>query len=444
MTTALAKTGPIGRTQLVTYSGDDGKPLQSIVKTTARGEVHSMLTRVPLSKDAGEVYDMKAGWDNAKKQAIVKRTITAMGYMKLNAFAGVTFITPETLMTDDGRVAPNPYMHRDKNGDTEYVRVRKIGIGRSATGNWMAVDYTLTFNLRTYFAIDLMSKWTGRKSDAVAEWGQLFARGEAMTNVFPRQKLYDLPNGVSLVVDLTHKDVIGLLNEQFSRHKFAERQAITICERNILKRFIPVTVLPPNGSVPVVSWPQMDRDYQTLQQMAADAQQGRVAIDDAIIDVTPVEQVIGDKEEDLEDINAAMEGEYDGEDARERGDQYDDDPTPGMSPQQAPQQTNAPSDSAMRLQAEVRDLIAQLGKDSDAVVEVLLTYKLGSVAAIAECDDAKMLGDIKLELVQAKSKKAAAAAPPRQPEGQGLIPGDAPPSPQSRPRAARDASRFTR
>lgn len=358
-----------------------GQPLTALVKMSGNGAARSALVRVPLSEEKGEVWYLggyvstgdgqKDRWDRRAKAAI-----TAAGYNKLNQFGGVSFATPETIVGENGKASSNPYFHRE-NGEIVYVKVRRIGIGRNALGNLVAIDLTVTYNIRDYFAQDVFAKWSGKKSDtAVAGWGEIFDAQNVPDEVRRngRRKLIHCPGGVVLAIDLSSKDAIALISEHIGRQKFAERNAWTICERNILKKFYAASQLRPNDlTVPVVAWQSVDRDIGQLAEIAARSRDGKITLEDRD-EITGKPTTVAVERESAvaqsDDIEAALVGDADEE---MQHPEPDGDPEPssiGQTVQPPPAKDGGAAKHLEELRAKVRDLYAKLGQD---VADELLT-----------------------------------------------------------------------
>ncbi len=259
----------MGQMQVVTMPGQGGAEVKSLLKLTPQGLVRNWMCAVRLSEEKGEVYRMRGA-----------PIITAAGYDRCNLFAGITFVCPPVVAGEDGTDRPNPYLHRSKSTGVEWVRVRQVGVGRNPQANLVAHDLTLNYDLSMYWAQDILSKWSGRKSDACKSWGTLEnikADGQ-YESIYPRQKVIALPDGFALIVDLTHLDVVACVLEHINRQKFAERNAITICRRNILKRHFAAAKLDNSLTVNIVGWPQIDRDLDELREVVSKADAGKVTL----------------------------------------------------------------------------------------------------------------------------------------------------------------------
>jgi len=378
--------------------------------------VRSIQARVPLDPDKGETWALNQ-WDSGRREYVTKRPITAVGYDKLNLFWGVSFFTPERIIDDDGRPTSNPYFHRDEHGEIHFVKIRMIGLGRNAVGTLQAIDLTVTYNLRTYFAQDLYSKWTGKKAEATKAWGVLmpsqYAKGDATHLVVP------VAGGASLVVDLANKEVVYALAEHLNRQKFAERNAQTICRRNILKKFSGLQFAP-SGAVAVVGWTQPDRDFITIGRKVAEANEGRIIVDDEPIEMEREHQTLDTKEQ----VDEALAGVQDADDGdTPLDDGPGDDEVPGSvaasPPPTAKPETPQQSEKARDLVTKIRDVCEDLDGDTVTGVVNKLGYDHWSDLA-AEIDEGR-LGKALVEFKRASqaTSQATQTAPAA---GQGQLP----------------------
>ena len=333
----------------------NGNPTMALMRCGPNGNLRSLRVNLPIDKNKGESFGMNAKVGDQWKTV---QHITALGYMKLNQVRGVSFVSPETLRTENGRVVPNPYIRREEPGGAVLnVRTRQIGIARAATGTLMVRDITLEFDLRVYFAQDLWSKWTGRKKDPPKGWGKLHeTTGSRPADVPDGWIGYPMPAGVTLWVDLGHDDLLAVLGEHINRQKFAERNATTICCRNVLRNFIPVTRVDDSGTAPVIGWVQEDRDLVELAQAAADANVGVMTHDGLAIDVQRETVTDLDKEE----IDAALAGDADEDFAGP--DEDDATPAQGIEPKAPPAEATKKNDPLAAKRAKLRELHAEVGE----------------------------------------------------------------------------------
>lgn len=354
--TGLATSKPTsGTTTIVTLPGNEGEPgIQTLVKFTAAGAVQKMMTRVPLNEDLGHVYPM-GGMKDGKWDSRASVIITAAGYDRLNQFGGISFSTPPSLPGPGGSMIPNPKIDLGDSGHIECVRVTMFGVGRNALGNMVAISKTIVYDLRTYLAQDLMSKWTGRKKDAPKDWAFLSPGGEDIPRRkdYPVQQAYSVPGGFYMVVNLAHKDVINLMAEHINRCKFAPRMAETICKRNILKQLFAASKLAPDLTVPVVGWVQRDEEVAGIGKAISESCDGKLDVDGTIIDV----QASTDKP-DLVETEAILHGSQD-------EDQHNptDEPEPGSVEASATPAAATP-EGLNASKAKLRELYQMVGPET--------------------------------------------------------------------------------
>lgn len=266
MTTALARV-PEGELRVL----GDGESA-TLVKFTKTGAVRALRTMVRLNPDAGHVYEMNG-----------KQLITAAGYDYLNNALGVTFFMPPTVTGEDGSEHCNPYVIRDKHDNVLRIKIRCVGVGRNATGNWVAQDSTLYYDLVPMMAQDVLSKWKPYGQEP-KDWGTLYDCETVPQEVIddPKIKCLAIPGGYVLACKLSG-EMLEVVSGHAHRVRFATRNAETIVKRNILKRFMGLAQLDDNQdgwcTVPVMAWPQADREtIEEVERLVQRAQDGIVDI----------------------------------------------------------------------------------------------------------------------------------------------------------------------
>lgn len=266
-----------------------------------------MHTRVVLRSDRNEYYP-RGMRDPEEKRYVTRKVITAQGYARINTFMGVTFSSPSTIQIGD-KVMGNPYTERD-GASVQRVTVRRVGIARSAAGSLSAIDLTVTYDLDDYFIGEVWSKWQpGRNDSKPSSWGKVFGSPDA-AKPESHEKLIPCPGGIYLLVNLHSKEVIELWSAHLQRQKFAERNAVSICERNIMKRFVGVSYAADDGTVNVVHWSQPDRNLRQFDEISERIQRGEARIEGLDVQVQKFSESV-----DAEEARAALHGE--GEDAPE-------------------------------------------------------------------------------------------------------------------------------
>jgi len=228
----------------------------TLVKVGESGTVQSVVSRITLDPLKQEVYSRSFRIGNNTHYANV---ITAAGFSRINEKAGVSFVAPDRLAGHKpGEMVANPYFHWSEDGQLEYVRVRRVGFGMNSIGTMTAIDLTVTYNVLLYFVTEVWAKWNPRYSPNAQTWARLYSSAAVPLDArdHPQVSIVDCPGNVSLALDLRTKEVRNLLMSHGERQNFADRNAITICERNILKKFFGFSVAGQDLAVEVVSWPQ--------------------------------------------------------------------------------------------------------------------------------------------------------------------------------------------
>jgi len=384
-----------GQTAIVTMRSDtESVPdVHSIVKTTRGGIVRNVLTKLTLREDRGEIWFM-GGYDGGTKKWNPRKScaITASGYDRCNQFAGVSFVTPPSIQDERGNATGNPYILRKPGGtEIEYVKVRMVGIGRSALGNLIAHDVTLVYNLGTYWAQDLMSKWTrtGRDSSATGKkWGNLLPTGSKPDKECDPSVWLGvvMPAGVTLWCDLRDPEVVTCLTEHINRQKFAERNALTICRRNILKRFIAASKLDPaNPVVSIVGWTDADRDMERMAELVAESQTDVIDVEGTSVEVTH-DEVDAEPGEIDQSLAGDVEDDY----------QAADEP-PATKPQ-----AEAPLDLtklAEAIRKKIRTVYRRLGQKIGH--PIVSKHGLITIGGIDNCDDVDTLDALLADMTAA-------------------------------------------
>jgi hypothetical protein len=228
--------------------------------------------------------------------------ITAQGFSRLNNWLGVTFSSPVTQQIGE-RVVGNPYLERDGSSVLR-VTVRRLGIGRTAAGSLTAIDLTVTYDLDDYLLGEIWNAWQPtRKNPKAKSWGRIAGELSSM-NPAANEKVIECPGDVYLAVDLNNAEVLSLWSAHLQRQKFAERNAVSICERNILKRFVGAAYADDDGSVSVVHWSQPDRNLKQWDEVARRVQAGEARIEGMEVQVEQAMENVS-----AEDAAEALHGE---------------------------------------------------------------------------------------------------------------------------------------
>ena len=234
-----------------------------------------MLTRVRLRSESGEYYPQR--FRNENNEYVARKTITALGFQRLNSWMGVSFSSPDTLQIGSETVG-NP--HIERTGKTiNRVTTRRIGVGRNAAGVLMAMDLTVTYDLDDYAGSEFFDAWKpGYKDKAPQHWGRIAGDPKAQ-KIEGHERIVELPGEIYLIVDLNNGKVQGLYSQLMQRQKFAERNAVSICERNILKKFCGTAFADDEGFVNLVHWSQPDRTRDQMKRIFDRVQRGELKVD---------------------------------------------------------------------------------------------------------------------------------------------------------------------
>lgn len=265
------------------------------VRRDATGTVRAVKGAVRLSESAREIQSVGGNY-----------CVTAAGADRLNQIPGLNVLTPPMVIVD-GREMSNPFIERDPITKViQAVYVRKVVFGLTPTGNWSAVDYSLFFNVYTYFLQDLQAKVKkypicgcygveGQRPTSVRyapeKWettqsGKRF-KAEPKPEDFRETDLsraqlvfFSITPPIGLWVDLSHGEIQEALNQHVQRQKFGDRHAQSICTRNALIKHPAIaakglTVTNGVAVVPVYGY-RHDLDPRGLNEMADKISRGEV------------------------------------------------------------------------------------------------------------------------------------------------------------------------
>ncbi len=235
--------------------------------------------------------------------------IQAKGYNRIAAEAGVQMLAPSTVMVD-GEAKANPHIERDPiTRSNKRCWVRRVAVWRGPQGTPMARDLTLIYDPGALFLVALRGKAEYNPADVksvVRRLGDACPDGWAF---FPEMEVPGTDQYVGLLVNVTNKDVGNAIKDRTDKSKFIERYAVTFCERNLLKKLIPVNT--PEmvqgqqfATVPVTCW--VASSDETFARSAQRAMMGVESPDNAIAGLTASGAIEVDAEEAHEDEVAVM------------------------------------------------------------------------------------------------------------------------------------------
>lgn len=274
---------------------------QVFVKRTPEGIIRACKAVVALREDLGEI------------QTVGTKTMpTVPGVYKLNQTPGLNIATPPCMIFE-GKEVSNPHIEKHPVTKTpKVIHVRKVVFGFNPVGKMCGVEYTLYYNVYTYFIQDLF-----KKISKFPACGRLGKKTEGIDPKNPTRgewNFYEIEDSgsdkVGMWVDLTHKEIISCFKQLSQRQQYADRNAQSICTRNALLRhpsIAAVSVLTQGGSgqriakIPVFSF-MHNLGKEEISKIAAEiSSTGTVSGE---IDMT---RVVGEAE--YEEVNTAQETE---------------------------------------------------------------------------------------------------------------------------------------
>ncbi len=266
--------------------GNEGSELQVIkeratlgdgevfLKKTAEGELRAINAIIPLDLKRKEIVNIPGG----------NFMITAVGYDRLNKVAGISVVYPPTMaytFVRDGipetREVGNPFIEYDQDsGAIKTISVTCLALGLSPVGNWAITQERLRFDLNRYLTMDSWGKVRNYKNCGVFQSNEAYQK-RTDKDYFLFVKA--MP-GWGLALDTRHDEVQKVLTGHFTRQKFAERIASTICRRNAMKRHPAIAksvVMPRNGvaDVQVYGW-KHELGTREINKMIGDVAQGQL------------------------------------------------------------------------------------------------------------------------------------------------------------------------
>lgn len=358
----------------------NGKPA-TLVKITSDGLIKRTIRKVELSPERGHFY-MGFVPGDAQKPKI----ITAQGFAYLNQFSPLAWIPQDTIRDPDGKEVGNP---QDKRKSEGLVRVRRFAVGRTVDGTLRAYDLTLTYDLNAYFAADVLGKYNAKEGHGrsakmgTPKWGQIINELSLEDHLRknPSHGSVPIAPGIYLVFDATNVEIRKLYREHNERVRFADRFAVSVCERNILKKHFGFSTVPPNNVVEIACWEQPEFNFEKLASSVV-TKNGRI-----VVDGEEIEAEVSDEVATTEDIEAVINDE---EDAAAGEDQEDE--------------THRPSPDKAR--AELRALFKMHGiKNVEPwVSEKLKSSGVGSIANLASCEDIVLMEEL-AQIIRNKAKQ---------------------------------------
>lgn len=342
----------------------------TIVRLAKSGTIERSTVMVSLKADEKHFYPHKGC-----------KVISASGFAFLNRWAGVGFVAPDTLIDSDGKTVGNPDVKRDR-GNIRHTRVRRVGIGRTPSGNLRAIDLTLSYDVEAYFYNDIYSEYQSKKNT----WGKVLnsAAAEKLIAEHDDWAIAYIGPGLALAYLVTESCVRDKIKENRQRALFGDRLATSICERNILKRYFGLSTIENDNrsnTIPVVCWTQKDLDWSKIIKAVNKTGTATLDLDGETVEVEYEHDIASQ-----DDIQAADESEVD------------------ITPQ-ADELRDRTVKSAEQLRSQIRILVKSIGQER-ALAKSQQVTQIKSLAELAGCEDTEKLCRILNALSQQDESRA--------------------------------------
>lgn len=243
-----------GADQLAAMAPDDLVALVLSLQTrtfemqTAYGPMVCVQRLVPLIEGKKEdIFDIP----------YVGLEIQAKGWRKIKTYAGAFVkMTPTVMVNDQER--SNPCPERDGVlGSGTRCWVRMVGVWRGPNGVPTAVDLTLCYDPGMLLVGALGKAMEKNEADIKRVSRRLADDPPEGWAFFPETQEPGTARYIGLLVKLSNKAVHEAIKDRNEKAKFIDRYAVTFCERNLLKKLIPVTtprIFNGVAAVPVTCW----------------------------------------------------------------------------------------------------------------------------------------------------------------------------------------------
>ncbi len=253
-------------------------------KFTPSGMVKCIEHKVVLDATKNHWYFRKVLNPDSKRdndKYIQRKVPTASGLDYINTFAGISMIQPDFLLNDNGLKVANPQITMI-DGMVERIRARMIGLGRSLNGNLTAFDLTFVYSFPAYLIADLYAKWTywsgsgNNTKRMTSKWGRIVSNEGYVPD--PTKKRFPVSAGMFLEVDIQDNALLGIWSKHIEEQKFADRRALSMARRNIIKAMLGITYLDDDASVKVISWPMADNSLDEIKSSIENWKGGNLQI----------------------------------------------------------------------------------------------------------------------------------------------------------------------
>lgn len=157
--------------------------------------------------------------------------ISAFGYNELNKIAGVSILSPETIVLPSGDRVGNPYILKDENDRIREIWTKEIAFGYAPSGNLVLTSTILIYNPFSYLLRDIMKEIN---DDETA--GRVLNKAQLTENDKKTGYIIPVNNNLVICANLTNIGVIRAVDSFVQNQVYGDRVAQTICKRNALKQ----------------------------------------------------------------------------------------------------------------------------------------------------------------------------------------------------------------
>lgn len=183
--------------------------------------------------------------------------IQAKGWRKIKTYAGAFVKMTPTVMVNDSERS-NPCIERDGVlGSGTRCWVRMVGVWRGPNGAPTAVDLTICYDPGMLLVGALGKAMEKNEADIKRVSRRLSVDPPEGWAFFPETQEPGTDRYIGLLVKLSNRAVHDAIKDRNEKARFVDRYAVTFCERNLLKKLIPITtprVFNGVAAVPVTCW----------------------------------------------------------------------------------------------------------------------------------------------------------------------------------------------
>jgi len=194
---------------------------QVFVKRSQGGIIRAIKGQVLLEERNGEIATIQG-----------KTMVTSKGFAKANQLAGLSIITPDRMLSGEGKFITNPYPILDEQSQTvTKILVKKMAVGYSPIGNLVISTATLMYDIKMYFVQDLVNKVHSNKAA-----GRISMFNSITEEDRKKGDFFRIEGDLGVFVDFSNPDILQALKTFMQKKTFGERNAQSICERLVFSK----------------------------------------------------------------------------------------------------------------------------------------------------------------------------------------------------------------